>query len=107
MVQQLDVRQLHERLGTQGIQLLILDVREPWEYQICALPGSTHIPMGQIATRVGELPRDGDIVVVCHHGNRSQRVAEFLGWQGYARVYNLSGGVDAWAREIDLAMPVY
>jgi rhodanese-related sulfurtransferase len=106
-MQQLSVRQLKERLDHPGEKPLVLDVREGWELGICALPDITHIPMGQIPARVDELDPDQEIVVVCHHGVRSLRVAYFLQSRGFKKLYNLQGGMDAWAREIDPAMHKY
>ncbi|GAI20520.1 unnamed protein product, partial [marine sediment metagenome] len=88
-------------------QSVLLDVREGWEVQTCAMPGITHIPMGQIPARAGELDEDADIVCICHHGARSMQVASFLERQGFAKVYNLTGGVHAWAEQVDPAMPKY
>jgi len=106
-MQQLTVRELHARLASPGNPPVILDVREHWELAICALPGATHISMGQIPARLDELDPQRETVVVCHHGIRSQRVAAFLENRGFTRLYNLRGGVDAWAREIDPAMHTY
>ena len=86
---------------------LLLDVREPWEFDICHIEGSNNLPMGQIPQRVEELPDSGEIVVICHHGVRSQQVIRFLQGQMNARLINLDGGVDAWAREVDRDMPLY
>jgi rhodanese-related sulfurtransferase len=86
---------------------LLLDVREPWEFEICHIDGSTNIPMGQIPQRLQELPDDGEMVVICHHGVRSQQVIHFLRPQTSLRLINLDGGVDAWARSVDRDMPVY
>lgn len=86
---------------------LLLDVREPWEFQTCRLPDSLLVPMQQVPARLAEIDRQAEVVVVCHHGARSLQVAYFLSRQGYARVHNLTGGVDAWARSVDPAMPVY
>ena len=86
---------------------LLLDVREPWEYEICHIDGSVNLPMSQIAHRPPELPAKGEVVVICHHGIRSQQVIHFLQAQTTAKLINLDGGVDAWAREIDAEMPVY
>ncbi|CCF96939.1 sulfurtransferase [Ralstonia solanacearum] len=91
-------------------QPVLLDVRETGEVQICALPGITHIPMGEIPHRAAELDAEQDIVCICHHGGRSMQVAQFLIMRaGFdpARVYNLQGGVDAWARQIDPQMATY
>ena len=86
---------------------LLLDVREPWEFEICHIEGSNNLPMGQIPQRADELPEDGEIVVICHHGIRSAQVIRYLQPQTDARLINLNGGVDAWAREVDHDMPVY
>jgi rhodanese-related sulfurtransferase len=85
----------------------ILDVREPWEYDICSIPGAQSLPMENIPARWRELPRERDIVVVCHHGMRSLQVAHFLAAQGYADVANLTGGIDAWSRTVDPTVPTY
>ena len=85
----------------------ILDVREPWECGICMLPGATHIPLGQIPSRLQELDKNKDIVVLCHHGVRSYQVAYYLQHQGFEKLHNLQGGINAWAREIDPTMPKY
>jgi rhodanese-related sulfurtransferase len=85
----------------------LLDVREAWEFETCSIAGSRHIPMGEIPARYGEVPAQAELVVICHHGGRSLQVATFLEKNGYARVHNLSGGVDAWAKSVDPAMPVY
>jgi rhodanese-related sulfurtransferase len=107
MIKNLSAQQLRNWQIQSDRQPLMLDVREPWEVQICMLPGSRHIPMREIPARVHDLPIDGEIVVICHHGNRSQHVASFLAQQGYESVYNLQGGIDAWAREIDTRMSRY
>jgi rhodanese-related sulfurtransferase len=86
---------------------LLLDVREPWEFQICRIDGSELIPLGALAVRVRELDRMRPTVCICHHGNRSAHATLFLMQHGFADVYNLTGGVDAWARQVDPAMPVY
>jgi rhodanese-related sulfurtransferase len=86
---------------------LLLDVREPWEFDICHIAGSNNLPMGQIPQRVEELPDSGEIVVICHHGVRSQQVIRFLQGQMNASLINLDGGVDAWARQVDDDMPLY
>jgi rhodanese-related sulfurtransferase len=86
---------------------LLLDVREPWEQQICAIPGSQAMPMQQIPARFNTIDAQQPVVCVCHHGGRSAQVAMYLQHQGYEDVYNLTGGVDAWARQVDPKMPVY
>lgn len=86
---------------------LLLDVREHWEYALCALPGSVHVPMREIPARLNELDPSRPIVCVCHHGVRSLQVAMFLEHRGFDAVFNLTGGIDAWARQVDPAMPTY
>ncbi|MGH8704755.1 MAG: rhodanese-like domain-containing protein [Burkholderiales bacterium] len=85
----------------------LLDVREPWEFQTCRIADSLLVPMAELPARLGELDPDAETVVICHHGSRSLQVALFLEQQGFARAHNLAGGVDAWARSVDPAMPVY
>lgn len=85
----------------------ILDVREPWEREICAFPGSLDIPMAEVPRRLGELSGDAPLVVVCHHGMRSRQVTQWLRAQGLNRVTNLSGGIDAWARIVDRSVSLY
>jgi rhodanese-related sulfurtransferase len=86
---------------------VLLDVREPWEVQICALPGSTHIPMRELPARAAEIEPEAPVVAICHHGARSMQVALFLEKNGRTRVHNLVGGVDAWSRTVDSSLPVY
>lgn len=106
-MRQLSVRELSERLAAPGDAPVLLDVREDWELRLCALPGTLHIPMGQVPARLDELDPERETVVVCHHGLRSLRVAYFLQSRGFSNLYNLQGGVDAWAHEIDASMQKY
>ncbi len=99
--------ELAERLNSDGERPTLLDVREPWEVELVSLPGSLCIPMQDIAARAGELPTDRPIVCVCHHGMRSMQVATFLEHSGLDDVYNLTGGIDAWARQVDPTCAVY
>jgi rhodanese-related sulfurtransferase len=85
----------------------LLDVREPWEFQICNLPDSVSIPMQTVPARLAELDPEVDTVVICHHGVRSYQVAVFLERAGFSRLHNLAGGVAAWARDVQTSMPVY
>lgn len=107
MIRQLTVRELQERLGAGAAPPVLLDVREPGEFGVCRLPGSTTIPLREIPARIDELSKDAEIVVVCHHGIRSQHAANFLLRAGFTHLNNLVGGIDAWAREIDPQMPTY
>ena len=86
---------------------LLLDVREPWEFDICHIDGSINLPMGQIPQNLARFEDNTDIVVICHHGIRSQHVIHYLEQQDLDSLINLDGGVDAWAREVDLDMPLY
>jgi rhodanese-related sulfurtransferase len=86
---------------------LLLDVREPWEFEICHIDGSLNLPMGQLPGHLERLADAEDIVVICHHGIRSLRVASYLRQHCDGELINLDGGVDAWARDVDPAMPVY
>ncbi len=86
---------------------LLLDVREPFEIEICAVAGSRHIPMRQIPENLGALPRDQPIFVLCHHGGRSLRVTQFLRANGFSQVTNIAGGIDAWAEQIDPSLAKY
>jgi len=99
--------ELSRRLADASSAPLLLDVREPWEFALCHIDGATSMPMGSVPARVGELDPDAEIVVVCHHGMRSAHVCMFLERQGFSRVTNLTGGVAAWADEVDPAMPRY
>jgi len=90
-----------------GESVLILDVREPFEIALAPFPGATHIPMGDIPSRLTELDPDQETVVVCHHGVRSAQVAMYLAQNGFERVLNLSGGIDAWSEDADPSTPRY
>jgi rhodanese-related sulfurtransferase len=87
---------------------VILDVREPWEYQVAHIEGSTLIPMGDIPSRAfQELDPEAHFVTVCHHGVRSMNVAVWLRNQGFENTQSLRGGIDAWSAEVDPTMPWY
>jgi rhodanese-related sulfurtransferase len=88
-------------------ELRVLDVREPREYAYCHLPDSVLVPLGELVQRIDELDLQLPWVVVCHHGVRSARAAGFLGQRGCAQVYNLSGGLERWASDMDPAFPRY
>ena len=86
---------------------VLLDVREPWEWNVCRLPGAILIPMRELPARFDELDMEAETVVICHHGVRSYHSARYLETLGFDDVINLSGGVAAWADEVDPAMPRY
>lgn len=106
MVHEIVPRDLKTRLD-QGEPIMLLDVREPEEVAIVHLPGAVHIPMGDIPGRLHELDPDKEIVVYCHHGVRSMRVAMFLAQRDFAQVKNLAGGIDAWALDVAPGMTRY
>lgn len=97
---------LKQRLD-RGDHLQILDVREPEEISIASFPGAIEIPMGEVPSRLAGLDPGAEFVVVCHHGIRSAQVAIYLARAGFVRVSNLTGGIDAWALEVDPATPRY
>ena len=85
----------------------LLDVREPWEVALGALPEALVIPMNELPDRLDALPADRPLVVLCHHGQRSGHVTAWLRRLGYDNAVNLEGGIDAWARTVDPAMATY
>lgn len=84
-----------------GSAPLLLDVREPWEWEVARIEGSQHIPLGQLPGRIAEVDTRREIVTICHHGMRSLSARELLKGAGFARVRSLAGGIDAWAEEVD------
>src|SRR4030095_15713079 len=89
-----------------GESLTVLDVREAWELGVASVPDVVHIPMGEVADRLGEIDRDREVVVLCRSGRRSLQVANFLQQNGF-RAVNLAGGILAWSRELDATIPTY
>lgn len=107
-MRQMSATQLHEWLGdSERAKPVLLDVREPWEFATCRIAGSISMPMRGIPARYQELKRDAEIVMVCHHGARSFQAGMFLESMGFNGIINLHGGVAAWARDVDPAMPTY
>ncbi len=104
-IPQLSVKELKQRIDA-GEDVFILDVREPFEYQIANL-GGTLIPMNDVPRRLAEIDRDREIVVQCKSGGRSQMAAEFLAKNGFQKVHNLTGGIIAWSSEIDPSVRKY
>jgi rhodanese-related sulfurtransferase len=91
-----------------GAEMTLLDVREDWEVALAPAPTEfLHIPMGQIADRIGELDPAKETVVICRSGGRSMQVAHFLEQQKFMSVANLDGGILAWSRELDPSIPTY
>ncbi len=85
----------------------VVDVREPWEAELARIDGAQLIPLGEFAARAGELPRDMPILIHCHHGGRSMQATQWLRRNGFDKVSNVAGGIDAWSREVDPAVPRY
>lgn len=115
-MQQVRVRDVHALLASLAGKAgdrppVLLDVREPWEVQTASLslPGTqvVCIPMQEVPARLHELDASQPILGLCHHGVRSLQVVAFLERQGYPHVYNIAGGIDAWAREVDTSVPLY
>ena len=104
-IPQLSVKELKRRRDA-GEGIFLLDVREPYEYQIAQI-GGTLIPQNDVPKRLSEIPRDREIIVHCRSGARSQKIAEFLKQSGYSQVVNLAGGILAWSDEIDPKVQKY
>lgn len=99
--------QLADRLKETASLPLLLDVREPWEYEICHIENALLIPMGQIHIEIEDLDKSRETVVICHHGLRSRQIAMYLESLGFDDVINLSGGLEAWAQVVDPNMAKY
>jgi rhodanese-related sulfurtransferase len=107
MIKEMTPREFLDRRNS-GAAMTLVDVREDWETALAPVPSEiVHIPMGQIAARLGELDPGRDTVVICRSGGRSSEVARYLSSHGFASVYNLSGGILAWSRDIDPKIPQY
>jgi sulfur-carrier protein adenylyltransferase/sulfurtransferase len=104
-IPQMTATELKQRLDC-GDKVELIDVREPWEQQTAAMGGKL-IPLNELPQRIGEIDREWEIVVHCKGGGRSQRAAEFLAQSGYAKVWNLAGGITAWSNEVDPSVPKY
>jgi rhodanese-related sulfurtransferase len=96
-----------KRMHDANVPFVLIDVREDDELAVASLPFAKHIPMGTVPERLAEIPKDEDVVVMCHGGMRSGRVASYLRQNGYTRVANLAGGIDSWSTEIDPSVPTY
>ena len=99
--------QLKQHLAECEQPPLLLDIREIWEHERCYIEGSTLIPMGELNDKLSELDPQRETVVICHHGIRSRHIGIYLEREGFENIINLSGGVDAWARDVDQTMAVY
>jgi Rhodanese-related sulfurtransferase len=90
-----------------GEPFLLIDVREPWEYETCRIEGAQLIPMRTIPANLQRLDVDQDVICYCHHGQRSLDVAAWLRGQGIESAQSLAGGIDSWSMEIDPTVPRY
>ena len=107
MITQLTVMELDDWLKGNKQAPLLLDVREGWEVETCAMDEYKHIPMGMVPLRLDELDPKQEIVVMCHHGVRSYQICRVLEAKGYEKIFNLQGGINAWADVIDPEMVTY
>jgi rhodanese-related sulfurtransferase len=103
---QISVQEVNARLA-RGEKLLLVDVREPREYDVCRLPGATLIPLGSLPANLNALLDAEDVVLYCHHGMRSLDAAVWLRQQGVASAKSMAGGIERWSTEIDASVPRY
>ena len=106
MISEISVTDLSRRIAGPDAPV-VLDVREPQEIALARFPGAVEIPMQSVPSRMAELDRNAEIFVLCHHGMRSAHVADYLAEQGFTRVGNVTGGIDAWALMVDPSVPRY
>jgi len=103
---EISAREVKERLD-RGEKLMLVDVREPHEYELCHIEGALRIPMGSIPANLQKLDVDEDVICFCHHGMRSMDVANWLRGQGIKSAKSMAGGIDRWSLEIDPRVPRY
>ena len=106
-MREFSAQQLKTYLETCDEQPFLLDVRQPWEVDVCKIENSIFIPMAQIPAEIESLDVDRETVVICHHGIRSRSVARYLEQHGFSNIINLSGGVAQWAKTVDNQMAAY
>lgn len=99
-------KELKARLD-KGDMLVLVDVREDWEYSLAKIDGSILMPLGTLPQSLAQLSRDAEIIAICHHGMRSADATNFLLQQGFPNVKNLVGGIDAWSTQVDGTVPRY
>lgn len=112
MIEQIDAAALSQARADALARAVLLDVREPWEYELARIDASINVPMSTLGGRVDEVralqdEADAPVVVICHHGSRSMHCAQFLAGQGIGPLINLSGGIDAWSQRVDPSVPRY
>ncbi|HEB82512.1 MAG TPA: sulfurtransferase [Gammaproteobacteria bacterium] len=106
-MQEMNAQELRAHLDSCDEPPLLLDVRQPWEFDICKIENSLLVPMSQIPSKIESLDRTREIVVICHHGIRSRSVGHYLEHAGFTQIINLSGGIEQWARTVDKNMTTY
>jgi rhodanese-related sulfurtransferase len=106
-VREFTATELHAYLQATENPPLLLDVREEWEFDKACIEGSTLLPMRTVPDHLHDLDPHRETVVICHHGIRSRMIGLFLEKHGFSNLINLSGGVAAWARDVDQQMPTY
>ncbi len=97
----------HDAIAKGGGACVLLDVREPFEVAMASVPGALLIPMQQVPGRLAEIDRSKRVLVLCHHGMRSQQVADYLVRVGYANVASVNGGIEEWSTTVDASIPHY
>lgn len=102
----IDAVELKSKLD-RGDRLVLIDVREPHEYQIARIPGARLIPLGELPKRLSELDPEADIIAHCKSGGRSQQAVDLLKANGFRHVRNMTGGITAWSDKVDPAVPKY
>ena len=103
---QIEPREVKRRLDA-GESLLLVDVREPWEHDICRLPGAKLVPLGSVASNLAVFEQADEVVIYCHHGLRSLDAAVWLRQQGIEGARSMAGGIERWSREVDPSVPRY
>ena len=103
---EITVAELKQRMD-RGEKVMLVDVREPWEWEVCRIEGAKLIPMRTVPANLQALDVDEDVICYCHHGMRSLDVAAWLRGQGVERARSLSGGIDRWSTEVDQRVPRY
>lgn len=106
MMKNLTPAEAKQILGEQeGVRLI--DVREKWEYETARIENSELMPLSEFNDHFPKLKKEDNLIIVCHHGNRSFTVSSFLVQNGFTNVSNLEGGIDAWAHDVDPTIPTY
>ena len=106
MIEEVAPKDVAERIAA-GESIVIVDVREPSELEICKIDGALHVPLGDVPARQQEFEPDQLYAFLCHHGIRSANAAGFMQAQGLEKLINISGGIDRWAAEVDASMARY